>query len=154
MRVKNIFKNLAALFIMFFTSLSASAALFYHFEDTLKFISEAVLPENPTAYAMGGFFGASLGVIFSVILTLIFFILVFVLGVKIRPALLLFQKKERFVCKIFRILGYIIIIWFVYRGIYDWIQYKIFLINGLWYYTSSISTVAMDIIILESILSR
>lgn len=154
MRTKDVLKNLAALAAAFVTGLSASVALFYYFEDTLNFANEAALPENPTAYALGGFFGASLGILFNVLLTLLFLILVFILGVKIRPSLLLFPKKERSICKIVRILGYAAAIWLAFCGIHDWIQYKVFLLTGLWYYTSAIAALALYIVIIESVLSR
>lgn len=154
MTAKDSLKNLTALFALFFTGISASAAIFFYFEDTFPLLNRADFPENPAAYALGGYLGAVFGVILSLFITVTFFVLIFSLHQKIRLSLLFFQKNETIACKIFRSIGYALAAWFVYRGIRDWIVYKTFFINGLWYYASAVAFVAMGILIFESILTQ
>lgn len=152
--MKDILKNIAALLALFCTGISSSIATFYYFNDTLMFVQDADLPETPTAYLLGGFFGMVFGIMFTLFITFVFCILIFALCRKIKLSFLMFNEKENTACKIFRTIGYLIIIWFAYQGISDWIEYKTFFINGLWFYLSSIAFCAMGIIIFEAIITN
>lgn len=150
MTVKKFFKNLAALFALLTAGISASYAVFFYFDDTLKFLDSASLPENPVGIVML----PVLGSIFSIFITMFFAVLLFVLRRKIEWPLLFFHKDESIACRIFRILGYLLLAGIFYSGIRDLIVYKEFILSGLWYYASLAAAAAIGIIIVESLLTK
>lgn len=154
MKAKYIFQNIASLTALFLTGISASAATERYFYDTIKFVNDADLPENPTAYLMGGFFGEVFGIMFTILIVFILLIWIFYLRKKIRLSLLLFQKGESIACRVWRIIGYLLILRSIYHGVNDYIKYKEFFINGLWYYSSIVAFISMFIIIFESIITK
>lgn len=147
--IKDIFKNIAFLLASLISAFSSCAALMYYFDDTLKFVDD--LPETPTAAVLGGYVAMVFGAILHIFIMVIFIIFIFSPKAKIEPRLFFFQKDEWLSCRVWRVIGYIVIAMFLYMGIKDLIVYKEFFLNGLWYYASSILTAALYLVIWESI---
>ena len=147
----DILKNIAWLLMTLAISLSASIANIPYFDDTIKFIDEANIPETPTAFLLGGFVAAFFGVIFNIFVFVLFTALVFILNKKIMLRLFLFQKNERVTCKVWRCIGYFVIVCFIWSGIKALISYKELILSGLWFYSSAIMTAVLYTTILASV---
>lgn len=150
-------KTLKGIFIWltgFSISLFSSYISMYEFEDTIHRIPNSEIPDTPTAYLMGGFFGACFGIAFTII---IFLILLLVYSEKEREIEFknfLLHRSERKALKVMHIVGYILILKKAFDYTKALIDFHEFFPSELAYYISSIVSLCIYIIILASIFNK
>lgn len=150
MSVKDIFKNIIALFLFILIGLSSGIAETLYLFDILPLMDQSTVPENPVAIVIL----PMLALLFCGFVSVILGIIIFCKHKSVRLSLLLFRRKERKICLICRIIGYLIILRLVYEGIHDLFEFKQFFINGLWSYTSNVAFVLISMLIILSIIAK
>ena len=148
--VKSIFIWLVGLAI----SITSSMSLIYEFIDTLHRISDSDIPDTPVAYLAGGFFCAFLSVTFNIIIFLFFLVRFLTLKKNIEMRNLIYNKSESKFTKMIHILGYFLILIFIFNYGKVLITYHEFILSEFAYYTSSIVSIGFYIIILASIFDK
>lgn len=150
MLAKNILKNIAALLAFILMGISYGITVTLYLFETLPLMDQSTVPQNPVAIVILPVFA----LMFSVIIAAILGAVIFVKRRSVKLSLLLFRKKECKRCIICRVIGYLIILRFVYEGIHDLFEFKQFFINGLWSYASAVTFVLIGMLIFLSIITK
>lgn len=147
-------KNISIWFIGLLFGIFSSLSMNNEFEDTLHRINDADIPDTPTAYLMGGYICMLLGLFFNIIVFLIFLILILSLKKQLDIKYFFIIKSESIGQKIVHILGYMLILAFIYYYAKSLVIYHEWIVSEFTLYITSIITTAFYIIILVSILSK
>ncbi|MDO5398755.1 MAG: hypothetical protein Q4G33_12585 [bacterium] len=150
MKLKTVFKNLAFIFFLPIASTLSGISSMVYFDETLKYMDPASLPENGVGIILLPF----LGFIFGMFLAIFFGIFIFGLQRNIKLSYLWFQKDERKPGSFVRCIGYLFILRLIYEGIRDWIEYKVFVVSGLLFYAVSIIFVLILTLVCCSIIFK
>lgn len=150
MAVKDVFKNISALFGLLTAGVSGGFASTAYLIETMPLMDQSAVPENPVAVIILPFLSAA----FSIFVVIVFAVLIFALNRKVRLELLVFRKGERKVCYVFRGIGYLVIIRLIYEAVRDWITFGRFFTTGLWFYTSGVVFVILGLMIFIAIISK
>lgn len=146
-------KNLSIWLMGLAISIISSISIMYLFDDTMYRIKETDIPENGTAFLMGGFFGALFGAAFNIFVFIVFLIFLFGLKAEVKFKYFLLRGNESIALKVIHIIGYAIMILFAFDYVKNLFLYHDFILSEIIFYLASIITTAFYTILLCSLIN-
>lgn len=150
MTAKKMFKNTLALLLLTILGISAGQGAMYYACNILPLIESQETSAPPIGIILFPF----LAFIFSITLTIIFASLLFGLKRTVKLSNILLLKKDEVLIKIIKVTAYLILLMLIFTAVKDLIQYRRFLLCGLWFYISITLFIITGTVIICSILTK